>query len=285
MKRMQATYMVVRYLPDVPREEFVNVGVVLICPSVGFQGIRVIETFGEGSRAKLLGGEGLFVRHSLTKLRNAITHNQVDDLLGTKLAPEGLLTPSGLSDLQQIYCNNIRFGPSRTAVTENPALTLEKLYQEYVGEQAVKSEPKSITRTIIRRKVNEVFSQQGLFNLGLTEDWRLPLLTEPTVDLAYKNRVWHCYQAISFAGHERLVTTAVNAYRQTARDARDSQTEVRDAQFMVLGHKPSNLFRQASNLEAALIHDGIQVADYRDAPQIAQDIKRHLEAHQLQISN
>lgn len=283
MKRMQATYMVIRYLPDVPREEFVNVGVVLICPDVSYQGIRVVETFGDGSRAKLLGGDGFFVQHSLVKLRNAIDHKHVDDLLGKKLAPEGRLSPQGMLDLYQIYCNNVRFSQPRTAVTENPELTLEKLFKEYVGSQQSRPQPKTITRAVIRRSVKEVFSQQGLFDLGLTEDWRLPLITEPTVDLAYKNQVWHCYQAISFAGYERSVTNSVNAYRQTARDARDSGTEVRDAKFMVLSHKPSTLSKLLSNLEAVLKQDSIEVADYREAPAIAQSIRKDLEAHQLPI--
>ena len=55
----------------------------------------------------------------------------------------------------------------------------------------------------------------------------------------YKNDAWHFFQAISFVGHERAVKTAVNAYRQTARDARESDTEVRDAQFVALVYRPS----------------------------------------------
>lgn len=135
MKEMQAIYMVIRYLPHVPREEFVNVGVILVCPEAGFQGIRVVETFSEGSRAMVLGGDGFFLRHSLTKLRNIIQEQRVNDLIGKKLSPEGHLSPENMTTLQQIYCNNVRFSPVRTAVTSDPAATLNLLFEEYVGEQ------------------------------------------------------------------------------------------------------------------------------------------------------
>lgn len=281
MKRMQATYMVIRYLPDVPREEFVNVGVVLICPDAGFQDIRILDHFREGSRAKALGGDGLFVRHALTKLHNIIAQRRVDDLLGKEASPDGQLTREGMALLQEVFCNNIRFSPLRTAVTSDPAATLAQLFRDYVGDQQPRPEPRTVTRTLIRKRVHEVFEQFRLFSLGLKEDWRLPLLTEPTVDLAYKNDAWHFFQAISFAGHERAVKTAVNAYRQTARDAWESDTEVRDAQFVALIYRPSQTTSQIRNLEEALKHDNIQLRDYRDAPEIAKDIKRDLEVHLL----
>jgi len=101
------------------------------------------------------------------------------------------------------------------------------------------------------------------------------------VDLAYKNDVWHCYQAISLVVRERDFTTTVNAYRTTARDAWESGTEVGDARFMALVHRPSTLSDKVRNLEAALQHEGIKVTDYREAPEIAKDIKRDLEARQL----
>lgn len=284
MKRMQAFFMVVRYVPRILREEFVNVGVVLSCPEAEFQDIVHLPSFGQDSRAKVLDGDGLFVRHTLTKLRNTLQGKTLQTMLGEKLAPESRLTLEGMFALHHAYCNNIQFSSPRTVLTDNPANTLQALYMEYVGEHRVKVEPKSISRTVIRRYVHEVFEQQGLFDFGaasVSQDWRLPIPTEPTVDLAYKNDVWHCYQAISFAVRERDFTTTVNAYRTTARDAQQYGGEVSNARFMALVHRPSHLSDKVKNLEIALEHDGIEVTDYREAPEIAKDIRKHLEAHAL----
>ncbi len=284
MKRMQAFFMVVRYVPHVLREEFVNVGVVLSCPEANFQAIEHLPSFGEDSRAKLFDGDGLFARHTINKLRNTLQGKTLQTMLGEKLAPEGRMTLEGMSALHHAYCNNIQFSLPRTVLTGDPATTLESLYAEYVGVQPTKTESKSITRTKIRQHVYSVFDSFGLFSFGsasVSQDWELPIPTEPTVDLAYKSEIWHCYQAISFVVRERDFTNAVSAYRTTARDAQQSTGEVGNAQFMALVYKPLTLSNKIKNLEAALTHDGIEIADYREAPQIAKDIKKHLEAHQL----
>jgi len=282
MKRMQAFFMVVRYVPRVLREEFVNVGVVLSCPEANFQDIQTLQSFGDDSKAKLLDGDGLFVRHTITKLRNTLQGKTLQTMLGEKLSPEGELSLEGMTALHHAYCNNIQFSLPRTVLTGNPKETLYELYTEYVGEQRIKAELKAITRTVIRRKVSSIFSQQGLFDLGVTEDWPLPIPTEPVVDLAYKNEVWHCYQAISFVVRERDFTTLANSYRTIARDARESNAEVSDAHFTALVHRPKNTSDKVRSLEAALKHDGIDVADYMEAAEIAKDIRKHLEPPTLQ---
>lgn len=126
--------MVARYLPDVAREEFINVGVLLVCPDVRYQGIQIIQTSENTTRLDcFVGGDSLFLQRSLEKLENAINYGRVDDLLGKSLAPDGRLSLQGMFDLYQMYCNNIRFSQPRTAVTENPEFTLDKLFGEYVS--------------------------------------------------------------------------------------------------------------------------------------------------------
>ena len=148
MKRMQAFFMVVRYVPRVLREEFVNVGVVLSCPEANFQDIQTLQSFGDDSKAKLLDGDGLFVRHTITKLRNTLQGKTLQTMLGEKLSPEGELSLEGMTALHHAYCNNIQFSLPRTVLTGNPKETLYELYTEYVGEQRIKAELKAITRTV-----------------------------------------------------------------------------------------------------------------------------------------
>jgi hypothetical protein len=287
MNRMPATYSVIRYVPSVPREEFVNVGVILICPAVSFQAMLTLPDFGKDSRIKaLVNTDGLFVRHALNKLDEALRNRSINEILGQFSDPRANLGVDDLSNLWEMYrTNNIQLSPPRPATTTNPASTLEELFREFVSEPPRGARGRIISRKIIRREVTNVFRQEGLFGAGkVQEEWELPTLTKPTVDLAYQNHVWHCFQAIAFAAAERTVTNDVNAYRSVARDARegkDLEEAVKKAVFTVLADVPRTPNPRVSNLIAALKDDVIEVADYREAPQIAQDIARDLREHDL----
>jgi Protein of unknown function (DUF3037) len=74
MKRMGASYSVIRYIPDIFREEFVNVGVALFCPEAGYYQLQVIDRFGRGSKAQLLAdSNATFVRQALADLKDGLT--------------------------------------------------------------------------------------------------------------------------------------------------------------------------------------------------------------------
>ncbi len=291
MNRLRATYSIIRYLPSVPREEFVNVGVLLVCPEVGFQEMRVLHGFGKDSRIKALENtDGEFVNHALSKLRLALENRSINEVLGRLGAGKAPLGLDDLSTLWEMYrANNIQFSPPRSVATTNPAVTLEQLFQEFISEAPRTQKRGIVSRRIIRRNVTDVFRQAGLFGAGkVQEEWELPTLTKPTVDLAYQNHVWHCYQAIAFAAAERTVTNDVNAYRQAARDAREDKNldqVIRQASFTALVDVPKKPVGQISNLIEALKHDGIEIEDYRAAPEIAQDIARDLKAHDLVAQN
>lgn len=284
MNRMRATYSVIRYVPSVTREEFVNVGVLLICPQVGFQAMRTLHGFGEGSRIKSFEQtDGLFVRHAMTKLRDALEDKSINATL-MKPEADASLEPKDLQNLFEMYqVNNVQFSPPRSVATTEPAVTLEELFQDFVGAAPRSTAPKTVTRTVIRDKAHKEFSQLGLFQLGLQEEWEVPTRTRPKVDFAYLNHVWHSYQAISFTAHEQALTNAVNAYRQTARDAREDSNlpeNVRDTKFTVLAHQSTSASVRVRNLIEALEFDRIVVADHRDAADIAKDIERDLREHQ-----
>jgi Protein of unknown function (DUF3037) len=279
----KATYSILRYVPRILREEFVNVGVLLVCPELGFKRVLTLSHFGEGSRVKALRDtDGWFVQHAVGKLRRAFDDGSVNDLLDK---PGG--APLEAADVQALFemyrVNNLQLSEPRLYPTNNPEVTLLELFTEFVGEQTQPRQAKSVTRRVIKRDVHSTFMQLGLLGEDkVMENWELPTLTKPTVDLAYKNDVWHCYQAVSFATHERDMTYAVNAYRQAAHDARASREDetLRKAEFMVLGFVPQDAPQRVSSLLEALRVDEIAFTDYREAPNIAQDIARDLQAHQ-----
>ncbi len=281
MKRMRAMFVVIRYIPSILKGEFVNVGVILVCPEVAYQGIRALSSFGEGSKAKLFeGSDGLFVRHAVSKLRELLELNRAADMVGEEGVTAKRLNFAGLEILHKMYNNNIQLSTPYSAATDNPEALLEKLYQDFVGTVATASQPKTVTRTIIRRQIRQTFAEFGLFEKGVKQDWEIPSKSTHIVDIAYKNGVWHCYQAISFVGHERDVIAYTNSYRQAAYDARHSDDrDVQKAQFTVLSYLPGQHSARIDELLSALKDDAISIVNYEEAPELAKDIARDLQAH------
>ena len=69
----QGTYSVLRYVPSIPREEFLNVGVLLVCPQLQYQRILALPDYGQGSRIEALQQtDEAFVEHAVGKLRIAL---------------------------------------------------------------------------------------------------------------------------------------------------------------------------------------------------------------------
>ncbi len=135
MTRFKANYSIIRFIPNILREEFVNVGVILICSEKGYQGIKTLSDFGKGTKVKALDekADGNFVRHAMTGLRNAIEHKRVSELIGKDLASNGLLELRGFEVLVGSYQNNIRLTPPKPLLTIDPKATLEEIYKDFVS--------------------------------------------------------------------------------------------------------------------------------------------------------
>jgi hypothetical protein len=289
---MRAMYTIIRYIPNILKGEFVNVGVILVCPEAGYQGLRAIPQFGEGTKAKLFeGSDGLFVRHAVSKLQELLELNRASDLVGEEGVTNKLLNFTGLATLQKMYNNNIQLSQPYSAATDNPEALLEKLYRDFVATTETKPKPERITRGVIRREVERKFADLDLFDAGLQKNWELPSKSAHIVDMAYKNGVWHCYQAISFATtHKGTISDVIkdtNSYRQAATDARHSDdSDVQKAHFTVLSYLPSSPSPFVQNLVNALKDDGIEMVDYKEAAELAKDIARDLQTHsQLSLAN
>jgi hypothetical protein len=278
-----AMYSVLRYVPDVLREEFVNVGIALVCPALEFQQVLVLPNFGSDSRIKVFDdADGQFVRHAVYKLRQAFADKSINELLG-KPVEESLISQDLLTLFEIYRVNNVQLSMPHSVAVTNPLETLQELFTMFIGEMPQPKQAKSITRKVIRQHVHGILSQQGLFGKDrVVENWEVPVATQPTVDFSYLNDVRHCYQAISLAAHERDVVNAVNAYRQTAHDVREHGIEdaLKNAHFVVLGHLPAQPSPRVNILLEVLKTDEIKFADYREAENIAKDIAVHLQTHQ-----
>ena len=279
-----AQYAIIRYIPNMLREEFINVGVLLTCPNANYQAVRSLPSFGADSRVKALeGGDGRFVRHAVTKLKNAVEEYGLNRFVGEDIAPAGQLTFFGLAALIASYHNNIQLSAPRPVVTTQPERTLEELFQQFVTASDKAARDERVTRQTMRKRVYGVFREQGLFNYSEVQQDVKPPVPAPKIDLAYQNKVMHYYHLIPFTGTERTYRT-VQSYRMTANDIRDTsalEKIYRDAEFAVLGYYPSekNTLGDTGELLELLQDDGIKTFDYKDAPSIARGILEELRAH------
>lgn len=285
MKRMQASYAVIRYIPSILREEFINVGVILVCPDVQFQKALALPSFnkGQGKLSVFGDADGRFVQHAVSKLANAIDENKINEFVGSSIAPDGLLTLEGLSILSRTYNNNIRISEPHPVLSTDPNATLNELYHVFVD--GLKQEPVKtpVTRTKMRNKVRKAFNQYNLFSRypDRVKENIQPIAGSTKVDIYYQNGVAHFYQIIPFTDPIRAANMA-SSYRMLAADIRrdDTSTDFRDAKFAVFGYKPKrDDTGEIEDVTARLKDDDIELLDYRrDAPVVAEKISLELSA-------
>lgn len=285
MTRVQAFYAVIRYIPSILREEFINVAVMLVCPTTDFQAVKALPSFSksQGKLSMFDDADGQFVRHAITKLQQAASsklfHEYVSD------APNGLLTRDGFFELFRSYHNNIRITEPKPVLTDNPEVTLEELYSTFVGVEEPVPTHARVTRDTMLNVVTTVFRQYELFSKYANRILKNaePLPGAQKVDIYYKNDVAHFYQVIPFVDSSRA-SIAANSYRMLATDVRKSEKtpELAEAKFAVFGYYPrlQEHDEKIRDVIERLEDDNIELFDYEnDAPKVALKIKRELDTH------
>lgn len=287
MKRHRVIYSVVRYVPDVFREEFINVGVMVSCPELQYRELRLLESFDrrESKFSWLEGFDGQFLRHTAQQMKKAFEGEGIYQWLS--LPANSPLEHDQFVLLQKVQAaGNLRVSAPRSAGAEDPQKLLERLFVQFVGQNTATTKTKRVDRTAMRRSIHQVFAQQGLFEQDyVKEEFTLPLPASPQVDFAYKNHVLHCYQAIPFGGDEGRVLMQVNSYRQLQHDARTKGTldEVKNAQFVILAHLPESTSGRLRGLLEVIHEDGIDVQDYQHLEAITAAIQKDMK-HDLMLN-
>lgn len=283
--RMQAFYAVIRYIPNILREEFINVAVMLVCPGVGFQAVKRLPNLNK-SKGKLSAfddADGLFVKHAVTKLQNAADDERFHEYVSD--APNGLLTRNGFFELYRSYHNNIQMTEPKPVLTENPAVTLEELYGAFIGVEESTPTHTYVNRNVMLNVVTGVFRQHELFSkyANRVKENVEPLPGQQKVDIYYQNAVAHFYQVIPFVDPARA-SIAASSYRMLATDVRGAEdtSELAGAKFAVFGYYPHDnvLSQKIKDVTDRLVDDGIELLDFqKDASRVALGIKRELDTH------
>lgn len=147
------SYWVVRYLPSVVRDEWVNVGILLYDPAEGRLHWRFIEEDAEYGRVRRL-------------------HPNADETLLRSLGNyfEAEVATTGdplerLHQLEQTLANVVQLSGQHGLFAEDPGAELDRLYLQHVAvPRAARAVPGWLARTraVLRARLNELLERTGL---------------------------------------------------------------------------------------------------------------------------
>jgi len=144
--KFACNYAIARFLPYAETDEFVNVGIALMCPETAFFDFlladanrRVTEFFSQLDPS--IYGAGLeYFREELASLRDSLKKKEL------RVAGGGFEREYALGVLRELVKPResiFRFGPARTVLAEDPAACLKNLYTAYIERDTLS---KSIAR-------------------------------------------------------------------------------------------------------------------------------------------
>jgi hypothetical protein len=177
--RSTLRYRILRYTPNLIRDEWVNIGVLLeeIDGAAARRAARFIEEDAEIARVRRL-------------------HPGADESILRSLAADfdaRLRSPAAASDLEkldQTLSNVLQFSPARALLAENFDDELERLYREHVARPpSTRGGIVESTREWIRARLTQVFHTRGVFG-KLQRGVRVEEFTQPgdtmRIDYAYR---------------------------------------------------------------------------------------------------
>lgn len=195
--RTRYTYTVLRYVHDVAVGEFINVGVALHAPDVGFIGVRCRRTYSRLKEA--------FPTFDGESFRAAMKHiEQRFEGFSKELAGEVSLrsrTSSVMNFAHAVLAADdsaLQWSPVAMGVARDVEATLEQLYQRLIaGNDARPHAARSKQDDDVWRRFSQELEQRQVLQhfepkvIAVRDD-------ELKFKHAWKNGVWHCLQPLSF---------------------------------------------------------------------------------------
>jgi len=181
------TYRILRYVPNLMRDEWMNIGVLLEDGPSGQRAIKLIEEDSEFARVR--------------RLNPAMDDSLLRGLAGTFDAE--LRKPNEaayLEKLDQTLSNAVQFGPVKGVFAEDFDAELDRLYQDQVAPPArARGGIIESTRAWIKARLNDVFRRRRVPQLARAI--RVEEFTQPgdplRLDYGYRNGVQGYIQAVA----------------------------------------------------------------------------------------
>jgi Protein of unknown function (DUF3037) len=218
-KKLAYTYTVLRYVHDTSTAEFVNVGLVLHCAPRRYLGVKLRHTHRRLSAMFPDLDAGAF-RASMTGIERALKTAgdayRKDDLFSSDSDASQLarsILPSDDSSLQ--------WSPTGSGLSDDPAAELDRLFNRLVAGYDERHERRRTDADVwrpIREKLDvaKLASKLGEKVIRGRDD-------SLEFKHAWKNGIWHCYEALSFD------LADADCIKRKAREWMGHLTAVRDA--------------------------------------------------------
>jgi hypothetical protein len=243
MKQLACRYAVVQFMPYSETGEFVNAGIVLVCPQTGYFGFRLQAR--KYARATAFFDE-LLPKVYLTAIKVIEGEMQrVQALLQSNARANDETVRAAFTSLVHPREAIIRFGPARVLLTEAPEKALQRLFDNYVD------------RTFVTPKNVEIEMEKRLSELLKALDLRAPFYKEKIGDAQVHARfplVQRCGAQLSKVIKPFNLTQPEpngifdhgDAWVQKVRRLRDKNLLPADVLFAVKGPQTTDVQRYAA---------------------------------------
>ncbi len=188
-ERKMFRYRILRYVPNLIRDEWVNIGVLLENDKGSRRAIKLVEEDSEFAR--------------LRRLNPAMDDSLLRGLAGVfdaELRRPNEAVAAYLEKLDQTLSNAVQFGPVKGVFAEDFDAELDRLYQDQVAPPArARGGIMESTRAWIKARLNDVFRRRRVPQLA--RGIRVEEFTQPgdpmRLDYGYRNGVQGYIQAVA----------------------------------------------------------------------------------------
>jgi hypothetical protein len=200
-ERVQCEFFLIRYVPDVVKGEFVNIGVLLreaggAAPGVDKPGNAVVRFTRDWSRVRCMDADA-----DIGLLEG------LEGEIGARLGRAGLDAPGTkpvMEILQDTLANSVQMTEVKACLAESLPAELEQLMKMYVEPLKVKTERKRTGRAAIAGAMRTEFERAGVWGL-MRKRIAASLYTRAgdpmKIDCGYRpNGVIRMFQAVSLEG-------------------------------------------------------------------------------------
>lgn len=253
----QCEFFILRYVPDAVKNEFVNIGLMLIGNDATYAGVRFTRDW---SRVRCLDSQAdLEVLQSL----------EAD--LHTRLA-QGAARES-IAKLEETLSNTLQITSPKAVLTNSPAAELDRLATQYLDRKRSRRDARRSVRQAIVSGMRNAFEQAGVWK-ALDQNIPAAPYTRPgdplKIDCGYQpNGIVHLFQAVALSTEPDTAKVLAFTYPLLSQGI----LRRRNAKTALTAVVEDEIIREDESLQFAretLESSGIQMVAVSGMPEIAE---------------